>query len=239
LTSALGLRTECRGGEALRMRRSAHRGLDCSGFQCGKDPRGISVALAHRGEPSKLGVRSGEPFTPVVHQPTRTTVNICDINGSPLQGGGRWFKSSIAHLKKSCKGRFFAGKKSEPGRVSWLSYCNRTATRTGTGSRHGSQRRSHRDDCRRRRMVRIFPNREACLRLVTALAVEQSEEWLTGRRYLNMEDLREHRQLGGRLRAHSRLCLPRRERRRTLRAPLQRAPDRVGTSSPLCFGGAL
>ncbi|WP_198004760.1 transposase [Rubrobacter xylanophilus] len=41
--------------------------------------------------------------------------------------------------------------------------------------------------------MRIFPNREACLRLVTALAVEQSEEWLTGRRYLEMEQLREHR----------------------------------------------
>jgi putative transposase len=34
---------------------------------------------------------------------------------------------------------------------------------------------------RRTRVVRIFPNREACLRLVTALAVEQSEEWITGR----------------------------------------------------------
>ncbi len=46
---------------------------------------------------------------------------------------------------------------------------------------------------RRTRVVRIFPNRESCLRLVTALAVEQSEEWLTGRRYLDMEELREHR----------------------------------------------
>jgi putative transposase len=46
---------------------------------------------------------------------------------------------------------------------------------------------------RRTRVVRIFPNRQACLRLVTALAVEQSEEWLTGRRYLDMEELREHR----------------------------------------------
>ena len=46
---------------------------------------------------------------------------------------------------------------------------------------------------RRTRVVRIFPNRESCLRLVTALAVEQSEEWLTGRRYLNMEELGEHR----------------------------------------------
>jgi putative transposase len=46
---------------------------------------------------------------------------------------------------------------------------------------------------RRTRVVRIFPNRHSCLRLVTALAVEQSEEWLTGRRYLDMEELRELR----------------------------------------------
>jgi transposase-like protein len=46
---------------------------------------------------------------------------------------------------------------------------------------------------RRTRVVRIFPNREACLRLVSALAIEQSEEWLTGRRYLDMRELDEHR----------------------------------------------
>ena len=46
---------------------------------------------------------------------------------------------------------------------------------------------------RRTRVVRIFPNREACLRLVTALAVEQSEEWVTGRRYLDMSEPEEHR----------------------------------------------
>jgi putative transposase len=46
---------------------------------------------------------------------------------------------------------------------------------------------------RRTRVVRIFPNREACLRLVSALAVEQSEEWLTGRRYLDMEELKDLR----------------------------------------------
>jgi len=46
---------------------------------------------------------------------------------------------------------------------------------------------------RRSRVVRIFPNREACLRLITALAVEQSEEWVTGRRYLHIGELEEYR----------------------------------------------
>ncbi len=42
---------------------------------------------------------------------------------------------------------------------------------------------------RRTRVVRIFPNRAACLRLATALCMEQSEEWLSGRRYLDMDEL--------------------------------------------------
>jgi putative transposase len=46
---------------------------------------------------------------------------------------------------------------------------------------------------RRTRVVRIFPNPEACLRLASALAVEQSEEWLTGRRYLDISELEEQR----------------------------------------------
>jgi putative transposase len=45
---------------------------------------------------------------------------------------------------------------------------------------------------RRTTVVRIFPNWEACLRLVTALAMEQSEEWVTGRRYLDVEELKDH-----------------------------------------------
>lgn len=40
---------------------------------------------------------------------------------------------------------------------------------------------------RRTRVVRIFPNREACLRLVTALVAEISEDWESSRRYLDME----------------------------------------------------
>ena len=38
---------------------------------------------------------------------------------------------------------------------------------------------------RRTRVVRIFPNEASCLRLVTALAIEQSEEW-QDRRYLDL-----------------------------------------------------
>jgi putative transposase len=46
---------------------------------------------------------------------------------------------------------------------------------------------------RRTRVVRIFPNAEACIRLVRALAVETHENWLEDHRYLNMNDLSEHK----------------------------------------------
>ena len=46
---------------------------------------------------------------------------------------------------------------------------------------------------RRTHVVRIFPNAEACQRLVRALAVETHENWLEAHRYLNMNDLREHK----------------------------------------------
>jgi putative transposase len=46
---------------------------------------------------------------------------------------------------------------------------------------------------RRTHVVRIFPNAESCLRLIRALAVETHENWLEGNRYLNMDDLREHK----------------------------------------------
>jgi len=46
---------------------------------------------------------------------------------------------------------------------------------------------------RRTYVVRIFPNGESCLRLVRALAVETHENWLEQHRYLNMDDLREHK----------------------------------------------
>jgi len=38
-------------------------------------------------------------------------------------------------------------------------------------------------------VIRIFPNRAACVRLVTAVCVEQSEEWESGRQYLDMTEL--------------------------------------------------
>ncbi len=49
--------------------------------------------------------------------------------------------------------------------------------------------RLHEEIKRRTRVVRIFPNPEACLRLVTALCVEQSDEWVSGRRYLETSEL--------------------------------------------------
>jgi hypothetical protein len=43
--------------------------------------------------------------------------------------------------------------------------------------------------------VRIFPNEASCLRLIRALAAETHEDWLEANRYLNMEVLKEHKQL--------------------------------------------
>jgi len=47
--------------------------------------------------------------------------------------------------------------------------------------------RLHREVRRRARVVSIFPNQAACLRLVSAVLNEISEEWLTGRMYLSFE----------------------------------------------------
>lgn len=42
---------------------------------------------------------------------------------------------------------------------------------------------------RRSQVIRLFPNQDACLRLVSAVLMELSEDWETGRLYLNMSDL--------------------------------------------------
>jgi len=47
--------------------------------------------------------------------------------------------------------------------------------------------RLHREVRRRARVVSIFPNQASCLRLVSAILSEISEEWLTGRTYLNFQ----------------------------------------------------
>jgi transposase-like protein len=47
--------------------------------------------------------------------------------------------------------------------------------------------RLHREVRRRARVVSIFPNPASCLRLVSAVLAEMSEEWLTGRTYMSFE----------------------------------------------------
>lgn len=52
------------------------------------------------------------------------------------------------------------------------------------------------EEIRRRTYVaRIFLNTESCLRLIRALAVETHENWMEANRYLNMDDVREHKKL--------------------------------------------
>ena len=48
---------------------------------------------------------------------------------------------------------------------------------------------------RRTNVIRIFPNQDSAVRLIGALCMEQSEEWITGRQYLDMSllDHEEHK----------------------------------------------
>ena len=46
--------------------------------------------------------------------------------------------------------------------------------------------RVNREIKRRTRVATLFPNTESCLRLVSAVLMEISEEWETGRAYINM-----------------------------------------------------
>ncbi len=48
--------------------------------------------------------------------------------------------------------------------------------------------RLHREVRRRARVVSIFPNQASCLRLVSAILNEISEEWLTGKTYLTFQE---------------------------------------------------
>ena len=52
--------------------------------------------------------------------------------------------------------------------------------------------RLNREIKRRADVVQIFPNEEACERLIGALCMEWSEEWIAGRRYLDMTDLKQN-----------------------------------------------
>jgi len=78
----------------------------------------------------------------------------------------------VAHLEESLEDCL---------RCLWFPAAHQGRIRTTNGLERLSQERK-----RRTRVVRIFPNREACLRLVTALAAEHSDEWLSGRRYLDV-----------------------------------------------------
>ena len=48
--------------------------------------------------------------------------------------------------------------------------------------------RLNRELKRRTRVVSIFPNSNSCLRLVSAILNEISEDWLTGITYITLED---------------------------------------------------
>ena len=55
-----------------------------------------------------------------------------------------------------------------------------------------SLERLNREIKRRADVIQIFPNEQACERLIGASCMEWSEEWIAGRRYLDMTDLKQN-----------------------------------------------
>ena len=53
---------------------------------------------------------------------------------------------------------------------------------------HGLER-LNREIRRRTRVATLFPNEDSCLRLVTAVVMEISDEWQTGRTYIRLDNL--------------------------------------------------
>lgn len=51
--------------------------------------------------------------------------------------------------------------------------------------------RLNREIRRRTKKVGVFPNVASCERLIAAVLMEQSEEWLTGRKYINFDQIKE------------------------------------------------
>ena len=51
--------------------------------------------------------------------------------------------------------------------------------------------RLNREIRRRSRVASLFPNDSSCLRLVTAVVMEISEDWQTGKRYIRWESVKE------------------------------------------------
>jgi transposase-like protein len=52
---------------------------------------------------------------------------------------------------------------------------------------HDEWRGKHREVRRKARVVSIFPNKAFCLRLVSAVLSEISDEWVTARTYLTFQ----------------------------------------------------
>ena len=76
---------------------------------------------------------------------------------------------------------------SRSAQAAWLPESHSRRTSTTNGIEHFNQEIE-----RRSRVVRVFPIREACLRLVSALDIEQSDEQVKERCYLDMCELKDH-----------------------------------------------
>jgi len=60
---------------------------------------------------------------------------------------------------------------------------------------------------RRANVVRIFPNPASSFRLISAICMEKNEEWISGRKYLDMEHLKDYKLPGSQSKESSLVAL--------------------------------
>jgi transposase-like protein len=110
------------------------------------------------------------------HGVTRGTVRARRLRGEPSPRRSHPAAAQLAEGIEECLACFA------------MPAAHRVRVRTTNGLRRLNQELK-----RRARVGRIFPHRASLLLLATAPALERSEEWVSGRRYLDVDRLWEER----------------------------------------------
>jgi transposase-like protein len=129
--------------------------------------------------------QNAQAYVPHKHMQTEVADDIRTIFNAPDRATAEaYLAKTVAKYQHSASrlAEWMAGNLPEGLTVFSFPSAFRRSLRTTNGVE-----RLHREVRRRARMVPIFPNPASCLRLVSAVLSEISDEWVTGRTYISFE----------------------------------------------------